>query len=551
MASFAETARVFRAVAGRAALRRVLLAYFLFNAAEWATWVAMLVFAFGHGCTTAAGAVALIQLIPAMFVAPFASVLGDELPRNRALGLGYLAQASAMAATAVALGTHASLWIIYPLAAAAASAVTLTRPVHHSILPELAETPQELTASNAASGTLEGLSLFVGPVISGALLVRSGAGAVFAVFAVTQALAFALTIRLPHRHEPTPGRHRVSPIADAREGLRALRGEPGAVLLSGMVGAQQVVVGMLDVLAVLLALDVLGMQASGPGFLTAAAGIGTLVGAVATVVLIGRPRLAPAVFLGIVLTGLPLAVIGVAPSVALALVLLLVCGIGQAFFNVAGRTLLQRSVDDDVLSRVFGIQEGLMMAGLAIGALLAPILVAVFGKRGAFVVAGALLPIAAVATWRRLRAIDARAVVPGAELSLLRSIALFEPLDPPVLERLSWNLIPVDVEGGAVVIREGDPGDRFYVVADGRARVSLQGRDIAELGAGDYFGEIALLRDVPRTATVSAEGPLKLLALERDEFLGAVTGSRVAVETADREASRRLEQQRGGLDDWG
>jgi MFS family permease len=551
MATFAETARVFRAVAGRAALRRVLLAYFFFNAAEWATWVAMLVFAFGHGGTTAAGAVALIQLVPAMFVAPFGSVLGDELPRNRALGLGYLAQSAAMGATAVALGTHASLWVIYPLAAAAASAITLTRPVHHSILPELAETPQELTASNAASGTLEGLSLFVGPVVSGALLVRSGAGAVFAVFAVTQTLAFALTIGLPHRREPAPRRHRVSPIADARDGLRVLRAEPGALLLSGMVGAQQVVVGMLDVLAVLLALDVLGMQASGPGILTAAAGIGTLIGALATVVLIGRPRLAPAVFVGIILTGLPLAVIGVAPSVALALVLLLVCGIGQAFFNVAGRTLLQRTVDDDVLSRVFGIQEGLMMAGLAIGALLAPILVAIFGKRGAFVVAGVLLPVAAVVTWRRLRAVDARAVVPGAELSLLRSIALFEPLSPPVLERLSWNLIPVEVEGGTVVIREGDPGDRFYVVADGRARVSVHGRDIAELGAGDYFGEIALLRDVPRTATVAADGPLRLLALEREEFLGAVTGSPVAVETADREASRRLEQHRGGLDDWG
>jgi MFS family permease len=549
VASFGETVHVFRAVSGRPALRRVLLAYFFFNAAEWATWVAMLVFAFDRGGATAAGAVALIQLVPAIFVAPLGSVLGDELPRNRALGLGYLAQAAAMGATAIALQADASLWIIYPLAACAASAVTLTRPVHHSILPELADTPQELTASNAASGTLEGLSLFVGPVVSGALLVRSGAGAVFAVFAVTQALACALTIRLPHRHVPKTVGHRVSLVADARSGLRALRGEPGALLLIGMVGAQQVVVGMLDVLAVLLALDVLGMQQSGPGMLTAAAGIGTLIGAVGTVILIGRPRLAPAVFIGIVLTGLPLAVIGVAPSVALALVLLLVCGIGQAFFNVAGRTLLQRSVDDDVLSRVFGIQEGLMMAGLALGALLAPILVAVFGHRGAFVVAGLLLPFAGILTWGRLRSIDARALVPGAELRVLRSIALFQPLGPPVLERLSWNLVPLDVAGGTVVIREGDPGDRFYIITSGVAKVSVAGRAVATLGPGDYFGEIALLRDVPRTATVAAEGPLTLLALEREEFLGAVTGSPVAVEAADREASRRLEEH-GGRDDW-
>jgi MFS family permease len=540
VASFAETTRVFRAVIGRSTLRRVLLAYFFFNASEWATWVGMLVFAYQRGGTTAAGAVALIQLIPAMFVAPLGSVMGDELPRARALGLGYLAQAVAMAATAVALFAELPVWVVYPLAAVCASAITLTRPVHHAILPELAETPQELTASNSASGTLEGLSLFVGPVVSGALLVRSGAWAVFAVSSFTQLLACALTIRLSPHRAAEGGGSRVSVVADALAGVRALRREPGALLLVGMVGAQQIVVGMLDVLAVLLAIGVLKMSEAGPGMLTAAAGIGALIGAVATVVLIGRPRLAPALFLGIVLMGAPLAVVGIVPRVALALILLLVCGFGQAFFNVAGRTLLQRTVDDEVLSRVFGIQEGLMMAGLAIGALLAPILVAIFGSQGAFVVAGVFLPLAGAATWRRLRALDARAVLPGAELPLLRTIALFQPLDQPVLERLSRNLIPVEAKDGTVVIKEGDAGDLFYIVVDGKAGVTVEARPVADLGPGDYFGEIALLRDVPRTATVSAVGDLHLLALERNEFLAAVTGSRLVAETADREASRRL-----------
>lgn len=544
VAGIAETARVFQAIMGRSALRRVLLAYFFFNASEWATWVAMLVFAYQRGGTTAAGGVALIQLVPAMFVAPLGSVLGDELPRARALGLGYLAQAVTMAATAIALFADLPLWVVYPLAAASASAVTLSRPVHHAILPELAETPQELTASNSASGTLEGMSLFVGPVVSGALLVEHGAWAVFAVAAGAQLLASALTIRLPARRERAARGPRVSVVADALEGVRALRREPGALLLIGMVGAQQIVVGMLDVLAVLLALEVLKMSEAGPGMLTAAAGIGTLIGAVATVILIGRPRLAPALLLGVVLTGAPLAVVGIVPRVALALVLLLVCGVGQAFFNVAGRTLLQRTVDDDVLSRVFGLQEGLMMAGLAIGALLAPILVAVFGSQGAFVAAGVFLPLAGVATWGRLRALDARARAPGAELPLLRSIALFKPLDPQVLERLSWNLIPMDVGAGTVVITQGDPGDRFYVLVEGRAEVTANGVPVATLGPGDYFGEIALLRDVPRTATVTALDGLHLLALERDEFLSAVTGSRVAAEEADREAARRLDEHR-------
>jgi MFS family permease len=546
VAGLAETTRVLRAVLGRSALRRVLLAYFFFNASEWATWVAMLVFAYQRGGTTAAGSVALIQLVPAMFVAPLGSVLGDELPRARALGLGYLAQAVAMSAAAIALFAEMPLWVVYPLAAASASAVTLSRPVHHAILPELAETPQELTASNSASGSLEGMSLFVGPIVSGALLVRSGAWAVFAVAAATQLLACGLTIRLPaHRAAEARGA-RVSLFGDAVEGVRALRREPGALLLVGMVGAQQIVVGMLDVLAVLLALGVLGMSEAGPGMLTAAAGIGVLIGAVATGVLIGRPRLAPALLFGIVLTGVPLAVVGIVPRVALALVLLLMCGVGQAFFNVAGRTLLQRTVDDEVLSRVFGIQEGLMMAGLAIGALLAPILVAIFGSQGAFVAAGVFLPLAGAATWTRLRSLDARALLPGAELSLLRSMALFRPLAPQVLERLSWNLIPTDVRAGTVVIAQGDPGDRFYILVEGRAEVTASGTSVATLGPGDYFGEIALLRDVPRTATVTALDDLRMLALEREEFLSAVTGSRVAAEEADREASRRLDEHGRG-----
>jgi MFS family permease len=550
VASPAETAKVFRAVAHRPALRRVLAAYFFFNAAEWATWVAMLVFAFDHGGATAAGAVALIQLIPCMLVAPLASIVGDELPRDRALRLGYLAQGVAMGTTALALFMKAPVWMVYPLAAVSASTMTLTRPVHHAILPQLAETPQELTASNSMSGTLEGLSLFVGPVLSGVLLAagdrgcRCGAGAwvVYAVFAGTQMLAFVLTIGLPRHPVVREDHGRASVLADAREGVHALRREPGALLLVVMVGAQHVVVGMLDILAVLLALGVLRMGVSGPGILTAAAGVGGLIGAVATVILIGRTRLAPALLLGILATGLPLAAIGLGPGIAVVLGLLLVYGVGQAFFSVAGRTLLQRTVDDDVLARVFGVQEGLMMAGLAIGSVLAPILVKVFGARGAFVAAGVFLPAAGVATWRRMRSLDARAVLPGAELSLLRSLDLFAPLDQPVLERLSWNLIRADVASGTVVITEGDPGDRFYIVMKGRAEVTVGGRTVAALGPGDYFGEIALLRDVPRTATVTAWEDLQLLALERDEFLAAVTGSRAAAEVAQREASRRLDE---------
>jgi len=301
-------------------------------------------------------------------------------------------------------------------------------------------------------------------------------------------------------------------------------------------------VGLFEVLVVGLALDVFGMGASGPGLLTAGDGIGALLGAAATVTLIGRRRLSPAVGFGILLTGIPLMLVGVVPGVVLALLLFASSAAGKAFFDVAGRTLLQRTVDDNVLARVFGLEEAVFTAGLALGAALAPILSKALGPQGAFIAAGAFLPALGLIAWGPIRRLDRHAHVPEAELARLEAIDLFEPLAPQLLERLAWNLIPVEPAPGEVVIREGDGGDRFYIVTDGEASVTVRGREVAVLGAGDYFGEIALLRDVPRTATVTAVGHLRLLALERDEFIAAITGSTFSSEAAHRSAERRLEQ---------
>jgi CRP-like cAMP-binding protein len=177
-----------------------------------------------------------------------------------------------------------------------------------------------------------------------------------------------------------------------------------------------------------------------------------------------------------------------------------------------------------------------------VGAAAAPLLIAGFGSRGALVVAGALLPAVGLVAWPQLRLVDARATEPGPEVVALRRIPLFAPLAQPVLERVARNLEHVDVPAGTLVIRQGDPGDRFYVVEHGRLSVEADGRAVAELGDGDQFGEIALLRDVPRTATVTAVEPTELLALSRAEFLGAVTGSRPSATRANEMIERRLEE---------
>jgi MFS family permease len=503
----------------------------------------MLVFAYQRGGATTAGLVAVVQLLPGIFVAPLGSVLGDRIPRNRALAIAYAAMAVALVAAGIVLAAHAPAPIAYLMGAVANAALTLIRPVHNSILPELAERPETLTAANALSSTIEGLSTFVGPVVTGVLLATKGAGAVFLVMGaclvVSSALAIGVVLR-PSIRGLVQG-HVVSVVGEAAAGFRELRRTPGAGAIMGLFCAQFVVMGLMDVLAVVLALEVFSMSPSGPGLLTGALGVGALLGSAATITLIGRQRLSTAIGLGALVTGVPLVFMTVVPAPAQAVILLMASGMGRAFVDVGGRTLLQRAVRDEVLARVFGLQESVAMLGLTIGSAAAPLLVVWLGPRGAFLAAGAFLPAMAIFTWRQLSVADRLATPPDpSRVSLLRSTSIFRPLAQPVIERLSRHLVAVSVADGEVVIRQGDPGHRFYLVADGEVTVSVDGRQIADLGPGDFFGEIALLRNAPRNATVTAAGPVHLLALERAEFLDAVTGSHAASQAADQAVDRRL-----------
>jgi hypothetical protein len=288
-----------------------------------------------------------------------------------------------------------------------------------------------------------------------------------------------------------------------------------------------------------MALDLLSWNDSGVGLLNAAMGIGGIAGSLAAFALIGRKRLASDFGLGIVLWGAPLVAIGIWPHAWVALVALGVLGLGNTLVDVAGLTLLQRTAPPDVIGRVFGVLEMLLVATIGLGAVIAPALIHAFGVRWSLVVAGAFLPVLAALAWRRLRVIDAESHVP-AELGLLERVPIFSALHAPALERLASQLEPVTVAPGTRVIRQGDHGDRFYVVESGRLQVSVDSEPVGTIGPGDFFGEIALLRDVPRTASVTAETDVQLQALGRDAFLEAVTGSAPSARAADAIVGARL-----------
>lgn len=499
----------------------------------------MLVFAYRVGGVTATGLVAAIQLIPAAAAAPFAGVLGDRVRRERALLGGYLVQAVVMGATGAAMLASSPTPLVYALAAASATSIVVTRPVQGALLPSLAHSPEELTAANASASIIEGVSTFLGPALAGFVIGEWDPGWVF-VGAAVWLLVSAIPVALIHAHGAAAVPSAGGIVRDAVLGFGSIARRPGPRLILGLGSAQTVGWGALDVMTVVLSLGVLAMGQSGVGYLAAAVGIGGLAGGIATLALVGRRKLAPAIALGIGLWGTPLALTAFVSAPVVAALLLAFVGLGRALLDVASRTQLQRLVPDELLSRILGVQEATRMGGLAIGCLVAPALVAGLGSRGALVVVGSVLPVLGVCCWRGLIRTDAEARVPTREIALLRGLPMFAPLSLVGVERLAANLVALDAPAGAILIREGDPGDRFYVVEEGEVAVSIGGRPVSTLGAGDGFGEIALLHDEPRMATVTAITPARVFTLERNVFLEVVTGHPASVAAGDEMIAERL-----------
>ena len=511
----------FRAVAGNRNLRRLELAYAASITSEWAFTVALAVFAYHHGGAKAVGILGVVRLLPAAIATPFTAALADRYERERALVGVSLLSAAALAAAAGLFYAGRNEAAIFAFAAAHAVVSTLCRPAVAALTPSLATTPQQLVAVNAVSLTIEGLGTLVGPLIAGVIVATADAGVVFvlgAIAYVASALALA-AIRVEGRLRFARQRTQ----ADLTAGIRLVAREPRPRLIVALFVAQTLVRGALNVLIVVIAFRLLHAGGGWVGFLSAAVGAGILAGGFASLALTGR-RLAVPFALGLVLWGVPIALVAAAPHRLTALFLLAAVGVGNALEDVAGIALLQRLASDDLLGRVFGVLFGAATAGMGIGAILAPALISGLGVRGALVATGAFLPVLVALSWRALRQIDGAAEAPTEALALLDRVPMFTPLPLAAKEQLAKSLVRVSVPAGGEVIAEGDTGDRFYIVGGGRLQVTRDGRELRELAAGDSFGEIALLRDVPRTATVTASRDAELYALERADFIDAATG---------------------------
>jgi MFS family permease len=542
-----------RAVLANPGLRRIVGGWSFGIAGDNALIVALLVIAFEQGGPVAVGVFGIVRMAPSIVAAPLAA---GPAARFRPTHLLFASQLIRLIAAVVAVGVIlAGAWLpaLFAINAIGATAGALVRPFQSAALPSLARTPGELVAANVALSTGEGLGGFGGPLLAGILV--AGPGPLAAAIAGT-ILFGAATLSMAglgasaddeaeaaaeRRARVAAAENRASggPLGRLTAGFSILRERPGAAAILAGFGSQVVTRGLMNTLITVAAIGLIGLGEPGVGILNAAWGLGGLLGAVAAMTLASRRTLGPTFALSLVLWGFPLAVIGLLPLPVVAFAAMFATGVGNATLDVSGFTLLQRSVPTADRMAVFVLLEAIVGLGMGLGSILAPLLLVAFADRGALAIAGAILPIVAVATWGRIRRVDEEAVVPTEALSILRGAPMFAGLPMTALERLAESMRTVEYVRGAEIVREGEKGDAYLIVGSGRVAVSQRGRRLAELGAGEGFGEIALLHAMPRTATVRAVAPATIYTIACHDFLEAVAGPTSAA-VANRVAAERL-----------
>ena len=528
-------------------MRRIELGWGLSVVGEIAGTVALVVYAYGEGGAPLVAVYGVARTVAGVGVGLLFTGVGDRVRRDRLLRLVTGLRAVLLASAALLAAQGGPSVGVIALAAASSAFAGTYRPLQAAMLPWLVRTPAELTTSNVASAMMENAGALIGPVLAGALVALADAPMAIALAAGSLGLA-TLAVRrlaLPAQRKAVDD-HRAHVLREVAEGIAvSVRlAPPGGIAI--LIGAQAVVRGALTVLIAVLAVDVLALGDAAVGWLTAALGVGGLIGGLVAASVVHVTRLGRSFVVGVFLWGLPLTVLALVPTPAVAYVALVVVGIGNAVEDVGAFTLIARLAGPRVVGRVLAAIELMVLVGVGIGSVVAPPLLDALGMSGTLGLLGGGLAALALGHSARFGRLDRTMPAPGPGLELIRSLPMFAPLSLAVTELVATELRPHHYPAGSVVIREGERGDEFHLVYDGSAAVSVRGISRPPLARGDYFGEIALLRDVPRTATITATEPLDTLSLERSEFLAAVNGNSASGAAAEAVVTQRLTEDPPG-----
>lgn len=532
MAGVAASLQAFRKVFANRDVRNLQIAGVGSTLGVWAYGVALPVYAYHAGGPRAVGLLFGARFVLGALAGPWVGILADRWSRRRVMLTSDLLRCLMLAGMTAVASAGGNPYAIYVLAIASTVVAVAYGPAQSAMLPSLVDTPDELTAANVVGNTISSVGMFLGPALGGVLLAISGPAAVFALTGALVVWSLAFVFLLP-RDEPPEPLERPRFLTELTAGFTTMIHKPALRVVMGLTAAQAFVDGALEVLLVVLAIRLLHGDNATLGWLNTAIGIGSILGAFVVALLASRRRLAGGFAFGLVLSSVPLALCAVVSGLTPALILVGILGVGAIFCQVNGVTLMQRSTENEVMGRVFAVFESLILTGLAVGSLITPAVIGWIGSKGALIAAGVLVPVLLIPLWPSLKRIDDEAVIAEEPLELLRKIAMFAELPEPVLERLASSATSISVAADGIVVSRGEVGNHFYAIASGKVAVELEDGTTRELGAGDSFGEIALLRDVPRTATVRALEPLQLFALERDEFLLAVTGHAPTLASAE------------------
>jgi predicted MFS family arabinose efflux permease len=539
MANLSGRLGPFRAVWANPALRLV--------QASWAgsyAGDAIIAVAFGVLAYEAAGSkgVAFLvgsQMLPAAFLAPLLSAATRNVHRERLVLVIDSVRTVVAVVAAVLAAVHVPHVALLVLAAISMTATVVSNPARRSLIPLLVSTPAELTAAGVVSSVAQATALTIGPVIAALLYLTTETWVVLASAAALLASVVVLEAFLPSTTGVAIQPQSERGLLGLSEGWAAVRANAQLKLAAAMFAAKNLARGALNVLVVVIPLELLGLAPSAVGWLSAMIGVGGVVGGIAATSLVGRTRLAGPMAFGLAIWALPLLALGLEPGFVLALAGLAVLGGGNSVTDVAGYTLIARSARDDLLTRVLGFHEGIRALAITAGSAITAVVIAFAGVRWSLAAAGVTLGIvAALAAARRSTELPSK--VRPEDLRLLRANPLFGWLPPVALERIAFTVTEEALPAGAVLLRQGEEGDRAYLLVEGELVAEKDGAEIGRIRPGGVAGEIALLRSAPRMATVKTVTPVRMLAIDRDEFLAAATGGAAARDAADELVETRL-----------
>jgi MFS family permease len=480
-------------------------------------------------------AAATARMATFTLLGPIGGAIADRFDRRRLMVLLDLARAAVMVIVAFVIAVDVHVLVVVGLVVVATALTTPYRPAAVAATPLLVP-ESDLAAANAAEATIGQLAWFVGPAVGAALVSWAGPEPAFVINGVTFGVSALFVGRIGDI-----GRGARVTADDAGEktpsiarqivgGAKAIRSTDGLVAMSGLLVAMMFAYGIENVVHVLVVRDRLGLDAGGVGVLSASLGVGGLAAApfAARVARSGRSG---ALLAGAgILMGAPLALLAVGTSPVIASVLMVIEGAGNILLDVLFITLLQRLCAEEVMGRVFALQDtGAALAQL-LGIMSAPLLVTHLGLRGTLVVGGGALVVTAIVLLPRLAAVSGRLeadrLVIAPLVERLAAVPIFADAAPPALERIARRAEVRRYEPGDVIVAEGDAAIEVFVLHDGEVVVST-GADgeIGRIGAGDWFGEIGVLRQVPRTATVTAATDVEVSAIPGAVFVGALNGS--------------------------